>query len=65
MSKIEEQTRHSLELADAVIPLIRLVDEVLHAYPDPYLLASRHAEQIVFKHTGKRVDPRSGCARWR
>ncbi|ABY97176.1 TPA: DUF6543 domain-containing protein [Pseudomonas putida] len=58
MSKIEEQTRHSLELADAVIPLIRLVDEVLHAYPDPYLLASRHAEQIVFKHTGKRVDPR-------
>ena len=58
MSKIEEQTRRSLEVADTVIPLLRLADEVLRDYPDAYLLASRHAEQLVYKHTGQHMDPR-------
>lgn len=58
MSKLEEQTRRNLETTDAAIPLIRLVDEVLRDYPDPYLLASRQAEQIVRKHTGRPMDPR-------
>ncbi|MFF7066401.1 dermonecrotic toxin domain-containing protein [Pseudomonas sp. NPDC008258] len=58
MNAIEEQTLRHLEASDAAIPLIRLVDEVLQAYPDPYLLASRHAEQIMHKHTGRLIDPR-------
>jgi len=58
VSKIEEQTRRSLEVADTVIPLLRLADEVLRDYPDAYLLASRHAEQLVYKHTGQHMDPR-------
>ncbi|MFJ4458390.1 dermonecrotic toxin domain-containing protein [Pseudomonas sp. NPDC089392] len=58
MSELEEQTRRNLETAGAAIPLIRLADEVLRDFPDPYLLASRQAEQIVRKHTGRAMDPR-------
>ncbi|MGN8249132.1 dermonecrotic toxin domain-containing protein [Pseudomonas sp. SMV7] len=58
MNEIEAKARHSLEVVSTATPLVRLADEVLRDYPDPYLLASRHAEQIVFKHTGRRIDPR-------
>lgn len=58
MSNIEEQTRLNLDVADAVIPMLQVADGVLRDYPDPYLLASRRADQIAFKHTGKRMDPR-------
>ncbi|MDR2317176.1 MAG: hypothetical protein LBF06_12405 [Pseudomonas sp.] len=58
MSNNEAKMRQDLELADAARPLVALVDKILRDYPDPYALASKHAAQIVQKHTGKAMDPR-------
>lgn len=58
MSSIKERVERSLEALDAGRPLVRLVDEIIREYPDPYVLASQHAQRIVLKHTGKPIDPR-------
>ncbi|MFV3288034.1 dermonecrotic toxin domain-containing protein [Pseudomonas sp. NY11955] len=58
MNGNQAKMRQDLELADAARPLVALVDKILRDYPDPYVLASQHAAQIVRKHIGKEMDPR-------
>ncbi|MCG8295340.1 dermonecrotic toxin domain-containing protein [Pseudomonas entomophila] len=58
MSSIKERVERSLDALEAARPLVRLVDEIIREYPDPYVLATRHARRIVLKHTGKATDPR-------
>ena len=58
MSSIKDRVARSLEALEAGRPLVRLVDEVIREYPDPFVLAARHAQRIVLKHTGKAIDPR-------
>ncbi|AZL72768.1 dermonecrotic toxin domain-containing protein [Pseudomonas oryziphila] len=57
-SSIKERVEQSLDAVEAGRPLVRLVDEVIREYPDPYVLASQHAQRILLKHTGKAIDPR-------
>ncbi|WP_342456614.1 dermonecrotic toxin domain-containing protein [Pseudomonas sp. PSKL.D1] len=45
-------------MLDAGRPLVRLVDEIIHAYPDPSFLAREHALNILRKRTGRAMDPR-------
>lgn len=58
MSSIRERALRSLEVLDAGRPLVQLVDEILTAYPDPYVLARQHARRILHQRTGKAIDPR-------
>lgn len=58
MSSISESVERRLAILDAGRPLVRLVDEIIDAYPDPYSQAYVHAQRIVRKHTGKAMDPR-------
>ena len=58
MSTIEQRMNRSLAALDAGRPLVRLVDELLGDYPDPFLLASEQAQQIMLRHTGRQLDPR-------
>ncbi|MFK0312919.1 dermonecrotic toxin domain-containing protein [Pseudomonas sp. NPDC090233] len=57
MGDIEKATRN-LEALDAARPLVRLVNDIVRDYPDPYVLASQHAARILRKHTGREMDPR-------
>lgn len=58
MSTIKDRVERSFDALEAGRPLVRLVDEIIREYPDPYVLATRHAQRIVLKHTGKAIDPR-------
>jgi hypothetical protein len=58
MTDIKARVIRSLEAFDAARPLVRLVDDVVRDYPDPYALASQQAARILQKHTGRRIDPR-------
>ncbi len=58
MTTIKERVERSLDALDAGWPLVRLVDEIVREFPDPYVLATQHAQRIVLKHTGKPIDPR-------
>ncbi|MGE7991415.1 dermonecrotic toxin domain-containing protein [Pseudomonas sp. NPDC089554] len=58
MSSIKERALRSLETLDAGRPLVRLIDQVLTAYPDPYMLAHKQARRILLERTGKALDPR-------
>lgn len=58
MTTIKERVERSLDTLEAGRPLVRLVDEIVREYPDPFVLASQHAQRIVLKHTGKAIDPR-------
>ncbi|CAK14253.1 dermonecrotic toxin domain-containing protein [Pseudomonas entomophila] len=58
MSSIKDRVARSLDALEAGRPLVRLVDEIIREYPDPYVLATQHAQRIVRKHTGKAIDPR-------
>lgn len=58
MSSIKDRVARSLDALEAGRPLVRLVDEIIREYPDPYVLATEHAQRIVLKHTGKAIDPR-------
>ncbi len=58
MSTIKERVERSLDALEAGRPLVRLVDEIVREFPDPYVLATQHAQRIVLKHTGKPIDPR-------
>ncbi|MFJ4343738.1 dermonecrotic toxin domain-containing protein [Pseudomonas sp. NPDC089401] len=58
---MNDNRERMLRVLDALAegnPMVRLVSELLHAYPDLYTLANEHAEAIVKKHTGKAMDPR-------
>ncbi|QCI11187.1 hypothetical protein E6B08_07075 [Pseudomonas putida] len=37
---------------------VRLIDQIIGDYPDPFVLAIEHARRILRKHTGKNIDPR-------
>ena len=58
MSEIHQKAIRSLEVLDATRPLVQLVDDIVRDYPDPYALSSRHAAQLLRKHTGREMDPR-------
>ncbi|CAI3796641.1 hypothetical protein GLGCALEP_01504 [Pseudomonas sp. MM221] len=58
MSSISESVERRLAILEAGRPLVRLVDEIIEAYPDPYSQAYAHAQRIVRKHTGRAMDPR-------
>lgn len=58
MSSIKDRVARSLDALEAGRPLVRLVDEVIREYPDPYVLATQHAQRIILKYTGKQIDPR-------
>ncbi|WP_194789445.1 dermonecrotic toxin domain-containing protein [Pseudomonas sp. UFMG81] len=50
-----QRTLDSLELAG---PFVRLVDDFIRDFPDPFALANRHAARIVRSYVGKSLDPR-------
>lgn len=58
MSSLKERALRSLETLDVGRPLVRLVDQILTAYPDPYMLANKQARRILRERTGKALDPR-------
>lgn len=58
MSETSQRVTRSLEVLDATRPLVRLVDDILRDYPDAYALASKHAAQLLRKHTGREMDSR-------
>ncbi|MFB4392983.1 MULTISPECIES: dermonecrotic toxin domain-containing protein [unclassified Pseudomonas] len=58
MSSIKERAQRSLEALDAGRPLVRLIDQVLASYPDPYMLAHKQASRILLARSGKALDPR-------
>lgn len=50
-----QSTLDSLELAG---PFVRLVDDFVRDFPDPFALANGHAARIVRTYEGKSLDPR-------
>jgi len=57
MSTLAQITQHNLQVLGLGHALARLADDVLRDYPEPYLLARRHARALLRKHTGKPLDP--------
>ncbi|QXH48883.1 hypothetical protein KSS93_09770 [Pseudomonas xanthosomatis] len=55
MLRTFQKTFNSLEQAR---PFVRLIDDFIRDYPDPFMLASGHAAGILRKHLGKALDPR-------
>ncbi|RII76289.1 dermonecrotic toxin domain-containing protein [Pseudomonas monteilii] len=58
MSSINEKLQRKLDLLDVGRKLVGLIDEFIEEYPDPYVLARKHAADILLERTGKAVDPR-------
>ncbi|WP_236170022.1 dermonecrotic toxin domain-containing protein [Pseudomonas parasichuanensis] len=50
-----QSTLDALELAG---PFVRLVDDFVRDFPDPFALANGHAARIVRTYEGKSLDPR-------
>ncbi|WP_449431565.1 dermonecrotic toxin domain-containing protein [Pseudomonas putida] len=58
MNDIKQRVERGLDVLDAGLPLIHIVDEIIREYPDPFMLASDHAARILHEQTGKPSDPR-------
>lgn len=58
MNTIEQRKQRELASLDVGWSLMQLVDDFIRDYPDPYVLARKHASAILLKHTGKAIDPR-------
>ncbi|MBV4537480.1 MULTISPECIES: dermonecrotic toxin domain-containing protein [Pseudomonas] len=58
MNGIKDKKQRQLQSLDVARSLMQVVGDFLRDYPDPYVLARKHAARIVLKHTGKAIDPR-------
>lgn len=58
MTELTARAQHDFEALQQGKALVGLIDRLLEDFPDPFVAANEHAKRILFKHTGKNIDPR-------
>ncbi len=58
MTELTARAQHDFEALQKGKALVRLLDQMLDDYPDPFIAATEHAKHILLKHTGRNLDPR-------
>ncbi|QXH52776.1 hypothetical protein KSS94_06500 [Pseudomonas fakonensis] len=58
MSALQDKFQRNYDTIEQAEPFVRLVDEFIRDFPDPYRLANEHARRIVRQRVGKALDPR-------
>jgi len=58
MTELTARAQNDFEAVQSGKALVRMIDQLLEDYPDPFMAANEHAKRILFKHTGRNLDPR-------